>query len=64
MTELDKYIDTHTELKPEQHKALDDMIAKARATMPKESRLKPTLIVLDRLAAITPCWKSNGPAKG
>jgi hypothetical protein len=55
LDKLDKHIDGLTYLHKAQQDHLDKEIAKAKATMPKESPLFDLIVILDRLAAITPC---------
>jgi hypothetical protein len=52
---LDKYFDSQTYLHKAQQEHIDKAIARAKANMPSEPVLHDLVVILDRLAAITPC---------
>lgn len=59
LDKLDKYLDQFKELHPGQQVHFDKLIARAKSALPKQSKLAPTVKVLERLGALTPCVKAG-----
>ena len=55
LDKLDKYSDRMSHLHPAQQSHIDKEIAKARASINGKSSMHDLVVILDRLAAITPC---------